>query len=52
MYSSKLVSVYHQDHRPIEFDLIGIDFKDAPKTYIQLVATKRLNVDVKEFQTC
>ena len=30
--------------------LIGIDFKDAPKTYIQLVATKRLNVDVKEFQ--
>lgn len=44
------MSVYHQDHRPIEFDLIGIDFKDAPKTYIQLVATKRLNVDVKEFQ--
>ena len=30
--------------------LEGIDFKDAPKTYIQLVAVKRLNVDVKEFQ--
>ena len=30
--------------------LVGIDFKDAPKTYIQLVASKRLNVDVKEFQ--
>lgn len=30
--------------------LVGIDFKDAPKTYIQLVAAKRLNVDVKEFQ--
>ena len=28
----------------------GIDFKDAPKTYIQLVAAKRLNVDAKEFQ--
>ena len=30
--------------------LVGIDFKDAPKTYIQLVAAKRLNVHVKEFQ--
>lgn len=30
--------------------LVGIDFKDAPKTYIQLVAAKRLNVDLKEFQ--
>lgn len=30
--------------------LVGIDFKDAPKTYIQLVAAKRLNVDVKDFQ--
>lgn len=30
--------------------LVGIDFKDVPKTYIQLVAAKRLNVDVKEFQ--
>lgn len=30
--------------------LEGIDFKDAPKTYIQLVAAKRLNEDMKEFQ--
>lgn len=30
--------------------LVGIDFKDAPKTYIKLVAAKRLNMDVKEFQ--
>ena len=29
--------------------LVGIDFKDVPQTYIQLVAAKRINTDVKEF---
>jgi len=29
--------------------LVGIDFKDHPQTYIQLVANRRNNVDVKEF---
>ena len=51
MFFENWVDSIKENIRLLNEALIGIDFKNAPKTYIQLVAPVKINDEVKTFRT-